>query len=278
MDALTLLGGLVRALSDDPRILGIGQTGSPDAALIPGRSDIDLFVLCSEVPPEDERRALYAQLGDGFDLHMSVCNGGRWGYGDILVAGGVDVMPMYFPLSEMRDYLTRLLSGEGLDKEGRFYPVGRLASVSTIHVLHEKARAWSELRDLVNEKPDAFFRAWYAREICQVLDEEDLGRCEVRREVLFFHQVLENALDHLLQALYAVNRCYFPSRKRTLTALDAFRLLPDDCAGRLLRLVQDGACEETMDRAMTDLRQLTAEVVRLGREVFPGGPPQAADA
>ncbi len=41
-----------------------------------------------------------------------------------------------------------------------------------------------------------------------------ITRVVLRKEVLFYHQVLENSLDHLLQALYALNHMYFPRRKR----------------------------------------------------------------
>lgn len=269
MNAIETRDELIRLLSADPHILGVGQTGSLKAALIPRHSDIDLFVLCTEVPTEAERSALYARMAGSFDLHMAVCSGGRWGHGDILDVGGIDVMPMYFNAHEMRDDLLDILA-RCPDREGRFYPVGRLASVSAIHVLFERDHAWSFLKDLVNSPQPAFFRQLYLREIAQVLDEEDLSRCEIRPEVLFFHQVLENALDHLLQALYAVNSCYFPSRKRTLATLDSFAHKPEDCGARLLRLVRDGSDPNTLGQAMDELRRLTGEVQAIGRQVFPG--------
>ena len=269
MGAAELRNELIAVLSAEETILGIGQTGTLDAVLIPGKSDIDLFVLCGRIPSEEERRNLYRRIRkERFELSMTVCSGGRWGTGDILNAGGIDVMPMYFTLAETRGYLERLLSGKGLEKEGRFYPVGRLASVSSLRILWERDGAWSALKDRVNRKPEAFFRQWYESELGQVLDEEDLGRTELRGEVLFFHQVLENALDHLLQALYAVNFRYFPSRKRTLSDLEGFEQKPADCAARLLRLIGEGSRQEGLTAAMEELRRLTAEVGALGDRAF----------
>ena len=37
---------LVELLSSDERILGIGQKGDVNAPLVPGKSDIDMLVLC----------------------------------------------------------------------------------------------------------------------------------------------------------------------------------------------------------------------------------------
>ena len=61
-DAAVFRNELVRILSGDRRILGVGQTGDIHAPLIPGKSDIDLFVICSSVPSEEERSALYGGI------------------------------------------------------------------------------------------------------------------------------------------------------------------------------------------------------------------------
>ena len=83
---------------------------------------------------------------------------------------------------------------------------------------------------LVEGKSDIdLFDQWYASEACRMIDEEDLGRAELRHEVLFYHQVVEAFLDHFLQALYAKNRRYFPSRKRTESAIAAFERKPQNC-------------------------------------------------
>lgn len=269
MRAPELKTQLITQLSMDEKIKGIGQTGNIEAQLIPGKSDIDLFVLCTEVPSQEERKQFYSQLTlQDFTLQMEVCGGGIWGYGDILVMDGIDVMPMYFTITEMKDYLEEVLQCRHLDKDGRFYPVGRLASISTIHILYEEDTAWTSLKTMVNNKPASFFQTWYENEINQVIDEEDLGRSELRREVLFFHQVLENALDHLLQALYAVNFCYFPSRKRTLEALESFQWKPERCGERLLKMITNAVEAGTMDMAIEDLRKMTEEIKEAGHRVF----------
>ena len=221
---------LISLLTENEEICGIGQTGDMNAPLIPGKSDIDLFVICRNVPEKGYRREIYEKLAGNFDhLEMEVCAGGIWGYGDIFLAEGIDVMPMYFTVDEMRDYLEEVLSGRHLAKEGRFYPIGRLASVETLNVLYEKDQAWTKLIQRVKEHPRALFDSWYAYESGCMIDEEDLGRAALRHEVLFYHQVVEEFLDHFLQALYAKNDCYFPSRKRTRQAIAGFAKKPVNC-------------------------------------------------
>lgn len=74
----------------------------------------------------------------------------------------------------------------------------------------------------------------------RVKDEEDFGRALSRKDVLFYHQVLEAAIDHYLQALYAVNSTFFPSRKRTNQYIDSFKLKPENCYERLLEVIRFG--------------------------------------
>lgn len=181
---------------------------------------------------------------------------------------GIDIMPMYFTWQEMSDYLNEILECKHLDKEGRFYPVGRLASVSSMNVLYEMYDSWTSLIQRVNHKPDVFFESWYKNEMNQVIDEEDMGRSLLRKEVLFFHQVLENALNHWLQALYAVNHCYFPSRKRTQDAMNGFQILPPNSYVRLLSVISKGANSETICEAIEELRKLAKELADLGKTVF----------
>lgn len=52
---------LVETISKCDEMLGIGQTGDINAPLIAGQSDIDLFILCKNVPDSDRRRSLYEE-------------------------------------------------------------------------------------------------------------------------------------------------------------------------------------------------------------------------
>ena len=97
----------------------------------------------------------------------------------------------------------------------------------------------------------------------KIVDEEDLGRAKLRHEVLFYHQVVEEFLDHFLQALYAKNRRYFPSRKRTESAIATFELKPQNCYERLLKIVNLGSNENTIDDSIEELQKLSKELKEL---------------
>lgn len=261
MNANEFKNRLVEFLSADERILGIGQTGDMNAPLVPGKSDIDMFVLCTDVPSKTEREEMYRKFSAEYEsLQMEVCGGGIWGYGDIFMCGGIDVMPMYFTVEEMQGYLEEVLDGKHLEKEGRFYPIGRLASIESINILFERNKTWSKIVALVKSHPEALFKKWYESECWKMIDEEDLGRAELRHEILFYHQVVEEFLDHFLQALYAKNDCYFPSRKRTEKAIAEFKKKPADCYERLLKIVELASKEETIEASVAELRKLGKEL------------------
>ncbi len=82
----------------------------------------------------------------------------------------------------------------------------------------------------------------------------------MRKEVLFYHQVLENSLDHLLQALYALNHTYFPSRKRIEGYIRRFKNKPEHCYDRLLRILELAAFSDTIEESVKELELLAGEI------------------
>jgi hypothetical protein len=256
---------LICEISKCKAVKGISQTGDINAKLLPGQSDIDLFVLCTNIPVQKERELIYSVFSDKYsECTMNVCNGGMWGYGDILVFGGIEIMPMYFTVDEMRVYLEETLQGKHLSMKGGFYPTGRLSSVETINILYEENSAWTDLKEMVNRKPVELFEKLYQYHITRVLNEEDLGRVILRKEVLFYHQVLENSLDHLLQAIFALNHTYFPSRKRMEEYIQRFENKPVNLYVRLLEIIEMSASCDTMEASVSNLKKITREIKEAG--------------
>jgi hypothetical protein len=261
MDILQAKDNLVREISKCEAVKGIAQTGHINAKLVPGQSDIDLFVLCTNVPVQEERKRIYSMFSDQYsECILNVCNGGNWGYGDILLIGGIEIMPMYFTIDEMESYLKETLQGKHLGMIGGFYPTGRLSSVETINVLYEEDSTWTDLKEIVKRNPSELFEKLYQHHITRVLNDEDLGIVILRKEVLFYHQVLESSLDHLLQALFALNHTYFPSRKRMEEYIHGFENKPINCYGRLLKIIEMATSSETMEESVSDLKELTREI------------------
>lgn len=272
MKVIDVKNSLVKELSQIEKINGIGQTGDINAELVPGNSDIDMFVLCTTIPTEVERKDIYSKYSEEYsECQMNVCNGGIWGYGDILLINGIDVMFMYFTREEMEQYLDEVLQGKHLDREGGFYPTGRLSSVENINILYESSAEWTSLKEKVKKDPVKLFEKLFDYHIANVLNDEDLGRVLLRKEVMFYHSVLENSLDHLLQALFAVNFIYFPSRKRTEQYIRDFKSKPENCYERLMQILTNAISDKTVEKSVEELRNIASEIAQIGRIIFQKG-------
>ena len=91
-------------------------------------------------------------------------------------------------------------------------------------------------------------------------DEEDFGRALLRKDVLFYHQVMEASIDHYLQALYAINKVYFPSRKRTKQYIDSFGIKPENCYERLLNVIKLGSSPENIEKSYSEWCALASDL------------------
>ncbi|WP_333652628.1 hypothetical protein [Lacrimispora sp.] len=105
MSVLLTKDKLVYEISKCRDAKGVAQTGDINVKLVPGRNDIDLFILCTNIPSQKERERIYSIFVKQYsECTMNVCNGGKWGCGDILVIEGIEIMPMYFTIEEMKTY------------------------------------------------------------------------------------------------------------------------------------------------------------------------------
>ena len=260
--------GVVSALED---VRAIGKSGG---AALPERaeSDIDVFVFSRRIPDPAMRQTVYRRaLGEGCDCRVSPTGGPFWGVCDFLTIAGTELCLMHFTLDEMTAEVETVLSGRRLEREGNyFYPTGRCASLLSLHVLCDKDGFLSSLRQHIAAYPSALARAQTQHHLRQLGDTEDLERAISRQDVLFYHASLDLAIDHFLQALFAMNGTYFPSRKRTLQHLSGFAVLPEACGQRLLQIVEWGAKPEMLSRSFDAWMALCRELGNLaGREARP---------
>lgn len=252
---------LLDEVSNIKTVRAIGQTG--DINFIPkaGEADIDIFVLGDKVPSYEERKAVYDKNSNLFEeCNMKVCEGGAWGTGDVFSIDGVETMLMYFSTDETLKYVNDILDGKHLDSCKGFYPVGRCATFKNISVIYDELGTLDCLKEKLSIYPDKLRKEMVAFQIRKINDEEDFGRALSRKDVLFYHQVLEVSVDHFLQALYAINKTYYPSRKRTKQYIDSFELKPDNCHERLLEVISFGSSAEDIEKSYNAWSELVSDL------------------
>lgn len=255
---------LLEEVSNVEAIKAIGQTGEISFIPKPGESDIDIFVFGDKIPSYEARKAVYDKHSTLFEeCSMEVCEGGVWGTGDIFTIDGVETMLMYFTIDETLNYVNEILDGKHLDSVKGFYPVGRCATLNNINIIYDKLGILSALKEKLLTYPEEYKKKQISFHLRKVNDEEDFGRALRRKDVLFYHQVLEISIDHYMQTLYAVNKTYFPSRKRSKQYMDAFEVKPQNCYGRLLEVIKLGSTPDGIEKSykewcclVKDLRSL----------------------
>jgi hypothetical protein len=252
---------LIEAVAAMPEVLSIGKSGG---AALPaaGESDIDIFVFCDIVPNIEKRHAAARSLGDCItDLRVSSSSGKHWGTCDFVFFDQAEVCLMYYTIDGMNAEIESILSGARPNKEDNyFYPTGRCASFLTMHILCDKQGYIAAMQERLRVYPQSLAAQLVRYHLDQLLDAEDLERAVSRKDVLFYHFALDLSLDHFLQALFALNRCYFPSRKRMLSFIETFAKKPARCAERILNVIALGANGETVLQSYEELASLLSEL------------------
>lgn len=241
-----ILDSIIQQIADINEVQAIGISGGKKSIPKMGEGDIDIFIYCDTIPDSKTRQLILDPLGSGIqEYKVNVFEGGRWGVGDYVLINGIEIWLMYFTQNETIADIESILQGKQPDKlDNYYYPVGRCAMLSSIHILFDKDDFLRDLKERLSTFPEDLVKILVQYHLYELKDREDLERAVVRKDVLFYHFALDIALDHFLQALFAMNRTFFPSRKRTLEYMDTFRIKPEDCKENLLEVIKLGGFSE----------------------------------
>lgn len=238
---------LIQALPSVTEIRAVGKTGGAELPR-DGFSDIDLFLFCRQIPSLAERKHLLAPLVPAITVsEYGESEHPHWGLVDSLLINEQEFYLMYFTLDAFESSVSSILRGERTEREANyFYPTGRCASILGMHAFYDPDRFLVRLKTMCAVYPAELQRAILGNHVGKIDDSEDFQRAIRRADVLFYHATLDLALDHFLQTLYALNRVYFPSRKRSFEYIRDFAVKPNDCEAVLQRVVELGSRGEAL--------------------------------
>lgn len=250
-DTEEIIQMLLDSISKMKEVQSIGISDSKTSFPKAGEGDIDIFIYCDIIPGYEKRQSRINQLGDM--LHegkFNVFEGGHWGIGDFVLINGVETWLMYFTVKEALEDVEAILNGDYPDKlDNYYYPIGRCAMLKDISILCDKNSFLNSLKERLAEYPNNLAEKLINYHLDELKDTEDLERAILRKDVLFYHFAMDTAIDHFLQALFAINKTYFPSRKRTLDFIRSFNIKPERCEEQLLDVVRLGACSESINQS-----------------------------
>ncbi|GCD10385.1 DUF4037 domain-containing protein [Clostridium tagluense] len=250
-DTEKIIDTLMNSISAMRDVQSIGISGSKIELPKAGESDIDVFIYCDMIPEFEKRQAMINQLGEQIqECKINVFKEGHWGIGDFILINGIETWLMYFTVSETLIDVESILNGEYPDKlDNYYYPIGRCAMLKNINVLYDKNDFLYALKKRLSEYPDKLAKILIQYHLDELEDTEDLERAVIRKDVFFYHFAMDIAIDHFLQALFAINRTYFPSRKRTLDFIKNFDIKPEGCSENLLEVVKLGSFSEGINQS-----------------------------
>jgi hypothetical protein len=261
----TALDRLVNVLRQLNCIRAIGSSGGDRPFPEPGAGDIDIFVYCNEVPSKKERQEMLVSLEEEIEhIEIGKLESGHWGQGDCCLLAGVETWLLYFRIAEAQAELDAILDGQFLGRlDSYYYPIGRGAMWRAMRVFYDPDGLLQSIKRRLEEYPHQLAVAVLNHHLKALDDVEDLERAIHRQDVFFYHFALDLALDHFLQAVFALNMEFFPSRKRSETYLQQFRFKPAECEGRLRQVVALGANAETLGQSYKIWRALNQDLKSL---------------
>ncbi len=264
-DTEKILDTLINNISAMCEVQSIGISGSKTTIPKAGEGDIDIFIYCDIIPNFEKRQTLINQLGNQVqEGKVNIFEGGHWGIGDFMLINGIETWLMYFTLSETLTEVQAILDGEYPDKlDNYYYPVGRCAMLKDINVLYDKNDFLYTLKKRLSEYPENLAKILIQYHMEELEDTEDLERAVIRKDVLFYHFAIDSAIDHFLQALFAINRTYFPSRKRSLDFIENFNTKPKECSEKLLEVVKLGSFSEGISESFVLWSNMVNELKKL---------------
>jgi len=258
----TAVEKLVDTLAHHNSIRAIGLSGGERPLPAPDEGDIDLFVYCTEIPARSEREKILMSLpGEIEQVQIGKLESGHWGQGDCFLITGVETWLLYFTVAGARAELEAILDGQYLGRQDSYYyPIGRCAMWKTMRILHDPDGFLYSVKERLAEYPATLAQLVIHHHLDALEDVEDLERAVQRKDVFFYHFALDLALDHFLQAVFALNHEYFPSRKRSEQYLQSFKCKPYECEQRLRQVVELGGKPETLVQSLKIWNDLVCDL------------------
>lgn len=240
---------LIDTISTLCEVQAIGKCGGKELP-VSNESDVDIFVFCSEIPGADKRKAKINEIVHEIsNAEINAFEGELWGAGDFIYVGDMEICVMYFTMEKTTSYIEAILNCEHLDRVNNFYPTGRCATIKSIYILLDRCGFLTSMKEKLSVYPIELAEKMVRHHLSRLNNTENLERAVSRNDVLFYHFALDISIDHFLQALFALNHCFFPSRKRNIEHIAKFDKLPKGCADRLLKAVELGGYPDTIKQS-----------------------------
>ncbi len=230
----------------------------------PSDGDLDIFIYCNSIPSPEKRKTIYDNFNTEIkELTVRTFVSDKWGDADVFVINGVEIWYMFFHCECEKENIDDILKGNQLKREGYYYPIGRCAMFSKMNILFDRYDYLKMLKKECSNYSEDFMKLEIQYHIECLDDSEGFDRAVMRKDILYYHIALDAGLDHLLRFLFALNKTFFPSRKRSFEYINQFKIKPKNTAERIRLIIRLGSEEKSLSESYSEFRLLKKDLLKL---------------
>jgi len=252
---------LINSIISLPEVQSIGKTGSKNLSFSEDR-DVDIFIICSNTPDLISREKIYNSINYDLKIKTNDFESNYWGTLDFIDIDKMEICLMYFTKSKAENEIDDILQGNRIKREDNyFYPIGRCSTYKNINILHDKNKFLENMKLKLSNYPKTLYDKSINLHLAELNDTEDMESAIHKKDLLFYHFTLDNSIDHYLQLIFALNYCFFPSRKRSFIYINEFKYKPKNCIERLTEVIKLGGEAETINKSYEKWIELLGETI-----------------
>ena len=256
---------LVSVLKTDKSILGTARL--MDTAN--GVKQNHLFVICSKIPSEDERRTLYAEF-EGLYEHARISSGTDQDLAESdkltvkKYARTTDVV--YVSSDDLQSYIKGVLDCKYVpDTED--YSIRNFACLEPAEMLFEKDDTWQKIKDLIHSCTKDVFRMICQSELRLAISEEILNSIANKKYADIHVLIIPEACKHLIRALYAANGrfCGKIDLEEGLKITESLEKKPEDFDKIFGSVLEKKYVKDSYPESLEKILRLSMEIDSLSR-------------
>jgi len=182
---IKLFEKLINSINGLLEVQSIGKTGSKNIS-ISQENDIDIFIICDNIPDLKSREKLYNDLDYDLKIKTNDFESKYWGTMDYINLDKIDICLMYFQKSKVENEIDDILKGNRIKKEDNyFYPIGRCSTYKNINILHDKNKFLENMKLKLSNYPKTLYDKSINLHLAELNDTEDIENAMHKKDLCF---------------------------------------------------------------------------------------------
>lgn len=245
-----------------PQVNSILLVGSRNGKPQDHYSDLDFFIFYDGIPPStDARKNLISSL-QFENEHIFVFDDHSYEYGisDDFEVNSVEVCQTFYCVDNVKKQVNSVYHGF-YRKIGFYYPMAIVAAIAESEIIYAKDLFINTLKVKCASYPP-FLKTVVIQEELPMINYYMSRICLAifRNDKFYFDDLVYQAIDSILQVIFALNSTYLYSRKDLKNKINKLKCKPEKFFENLLFLIDKIGESESMKKKQTILALLTQQL------------------